>query len=170
MQERDNKSPQTPKETFEALFAEYSDVIYRFCLYKTSDAQVAHDLTQDTFLRLWKSMNSAGEIEKPKQYIYQIARNLVIDHYKKMKSLSLDRLQEDGFEPRDAAAPSDILAEIAILREAIEKLEADYREVVYMRFVEGLGIEEISETLGISANLVSVRINRGKKKLQSLFT
>lgn len=170
MQEREDKTSRATKDAFEALFAEYSDVIYRFCLYKTSDAQVAHDLTQDTFLRLWKSMNSAGEIEKPKQYIYQIARNLVIDHYKKMKSLSLDRLQEDGFEPRDVAASSDILAEISILREAIEKLEADYREVVYMRFVEGLAIEEISETLGISANLVSVRINRGKKKLQSLFT
>ena len=170
MQAGDKKSPRVAKESFEALFAEYSDVIYRFCLYKTSNAEVAHDLTQDTFLRLWKSMNSAGEIEKPKQYIYQIARNLVIDHYKKMKSLSLERLQEDGFEPRDATASSDILTEIALLREAIEKLEADYKEVVYMRFVEGLGIEEISETLGISANLVSVRINRGKKKLQSLFS
>lgn len=171
MSEGNKKSPRTAKDLFEALFAEYSDVIYRFCLYKTSDAQVAHDLTQDTFLRLWKSMNSSGEIEKPKQYIYQIARNLVIDHYKKMKSLSLDRLQEDGFEPRDVAtSSSDILAEIVLLREAIEKLEAEYREVVYMRFVEGLGIEEISETLGISANLVSVRINRGKKKLQTLFT
>lgn len=170
MQAGDKKSPRVAKESFEALFAEYSDVIYRFCLYKTSNTEVAHDLTQDTFLRLWKSMNSAGEIEKPKQYIYQIARNLVIDHYKKMKSLSLDRLQEDGFEPRDAASSSDILTEIALLREAIEKLEADYKEVVYMRFVEGLGIEEISETLGISANLVSVRINRGKKKLQSLFS
>lgn len=170
MQAGDKKSPRVAKASFEALFAEYSDVIYRFCLYKTSNTEVAHDLTQDTFLRLWKSMNSAGEIDKPKQYIYQIARNLVIDHYKKMKSLSLDRLQEDGFEPRDATASSDILTEIALLREAIEKLEADYKEVVYMRFVEGLGIEEISETLGISANLVSVRINRGKKKLQSLFS
>lgn len=170
MQEGNNKNPRAAKESFETLFAEYADVIYRFCLYKTSSAEVAHDLTQDTFLRLWKAMNSTGEIEKPKQYIYQIARNLVIDHYKKMKSLSLDQLQEDGFEPKDVTAPSDILSEIALLREAIEKLEADYREVVYMRFVEGLGIDEIAETLGISANLVSVRINRGKKKLESLFT
>lgn len=170
MLERDKKTSTGHKTKFEGLFAEYADVIYRFCLYKTSDAQVAHDLTQDTFLRLWKAMNGQGDIEKPKQYIYQIARNLVIDHYKKMKSLSLDRLQEDGFEPREIAASSDLLTEIALLREAIEKLEADYREVVYMRFVEGLGVDEIAEALGISANLVSVRVNRGKKKLQSLFT
>jgi RNA polymerase sigma-70 factor (ECF subfamily) len=159
------------KAEFEKLFALYSDVIFRFCLYKTSDRQVAHDLTQDTFLRLWKAMNSADQkIEKPKQYLYQIARNLVIDHYKKAKAVSLDMLQEDGFDPKETKMQSaDTMSEIGILRKAIEDLEADYREVVYMRFVEGLGIEEIAETLNISTNLVSVRINRGRKKLQTLF-
>ena len=169
MSERRQASPDV-KAAFEKLFAEYSDVIYRFCLYKTSDNQVAYDLTQDTFLRLWRAMNDRGRVEKPKQYLYQIARNLVIDHYKKMKALSLDRLQEDGFDPKDNMAASDIFAEIMLLRKSIEKLEADYREVIYMRFVEGLGIEEIAETLQISPNLVSVRLNRGKKKLQGIFT
>lgn len=159
------------KARFEVLFAEYSDVIYRFCLYKTSDSQVAHDLTQDTFLRLWKAMASGKEVEKPKQYIYQIARNLVIDHYKKARALSLDQLGEDGFDPQDIrSVGADILSEIAILRESIEKLEEDYREVIYMRFIEDMGIEEIAEAMGISPNLVSVRINRGKKKLQTIFT
>lgn len=158
------------KTTFESFFAEYSDVIYRFCLYKTSDKNVAHDLTQDTFLRLWKAMNTGAEVEKPKQYIYQIARNLVIDYYKKSKAMSLDALGEDGFEARETSTSSEILTELSLLRGAIEKLEQDYREVLYMRFVEDMGVEDIADTLGVSANLVSVRINRGKKKLHELFT
>lgn len=158
------------KVTFESLFAEYSDVIYRFCLYKTSDKNIAHDLTQDTFLRLWKSMNTGAEIEKPKQYIYQIARNLVIDYYKKAKAVSLDSLEEDGFEARETSAGSEMLSELLLLRDSIDKLEQDYREVLYMRFVEDMGVEEIADTLGVSPNLVSVRINRGKKKLRELFT
>lgn len=160
------------KADFEKLFAEYSDVIFRFCLYKTSDRQTAYDLTQDTFLRLWKAMNGGGQkIEKPKQYLYQIARNLVIDHYKKTKSLSLDALQEEGYDPQETGVLSaDLLADISLLKKAIEDLEADYREVIYMRFVEGLGIEEIAENLNISTNLVSVRINRGRKKLMAVFT
>lgn len=168
----DHPSSLGMKADFEKLFEEYSDVIFRFCLYKTSDRQTAHDLTQDTFLRLWKAMNSGGQaIEKPKQYLYQIARNLVIDHYKKTKSVSLDALQEEGYDPQETSVSSaDLLAEISLLKKAIEDLEADYREVIYMRFVEGLGIEEIAETLNISTNLVSVRINRGRKKLQALFT
>ena len=77
-----------PRNDFEALFHEFSDVIYRLCLYKTSNESVAHDLTQETFLRLWKSMSSDKNIEKPKQYIYQIARNLIVDYYKSKKSVS----------------------------------------------------------------------------------
>lgn len=164
------KIPVSTKADFEAIFAEYSDVVYRFCLYKTSDQQVAHDLTQDTFLRLWKAITSGAKVEKPKQYVYQIARNLVIDHYKKAKSVSLDALQEQGFDAKEGREKgADLLSELALLRETIDQLEQDYREVIYMRFVEEMGVDEIAEALGVSANLVSVRINRGKKKLQELF-
>ena len=158
------------QKVFEALFTEYSDAIYRLCLYKTSDKQVAHDLTQDTFLRLWKTIRADKTIEKPKQYIYQIARNLTIDYYKKSKSVSLDTLTEVGFDPQDKQLSAETLSEITLLRETIEALDPDYREVIYMRFVADMGVEDIAETLGISANLVSVRINRGKKKLQGLFS
>ncbi len=157
------------KSLFESLFAEYSDVIYRLCLYKTSDQNVAADLTQECFLRLWRTLTSKNEVEKPKQYLYQIARNLIIDHYKKMKSLSLDKLAEDGFDPKDDRLNIVLSSEVALLRNAIEALEHDYREVVYLRFVEDMGVGDIAECLGISPNLVSVRLNRGKKKLQELF-
>ena len=157
------------KSVFESLFAEYSDVIYRLCLYKTSDQNIASDLTQECFLRLWRALTSQKPIEKPKQYLYQIARNLVIDHYKKMKSLSLDKLGEDGFDPADEQVNVGLPAEIALLKQAIESLEEDYKDVIYLRFVEDMGVGEIAEALKLSPNLVSVRLNRGKKKLQELF-
>ncbi|MEX0912904.1 MAG: RNA polymerase sigma factor [Candidatus Paceibacterota bacterium] len=169
MLEKQRQQPDL-KLGFETLFAEYSDVVYRFCLYKTSDTHVAYDLTQDTFMRLWKVICAGKDVEKPKQYIYQIARNLVIDYYKKEKALSLDNLQEKGFDPKYNGLETDFLAEVTILRQAIEKLEEDYREIIYMRFIEGMGIEDIAEAMNISTNLVSVRINRGKKKLQTKFT
>lgn len=171
MERGDLNTSADTKAQFEAIFAEYSDVVYRFCLYKTSDIQVANDLTQDTFLRLWKVIQGGVDVEKPKQYVYQIARNLVIDYYKKAKAVSLDSLQEQGFDAKDTGGKgADLLSELVLLREAIEKLEQDYREVIYMRFVEEMGVDEIADALGVSANLVSVRINRGKKKLQELFT
>lgn len=157
------------RELFESLFQEYSSVVYRLCLYKTSKEIVAQDLTQETFLRLWKTISSGKEISKPKQYIYQITRNLIVDYYKSNKTLSLDELQEEGFDPKMEQSSPEVLSEISILKEAIESLDIEFREVIYMRFVEGLGVSEISEILDISENLVSVRISRGKEKLKDKF-
>jgi len=155
---------------FERLFHELSDSIYRLCLYKTSDPAIAENLTQETFLRLWKSMVSGTEVEQPKFYLYQIARNLIIDHYRLSKSFSLDELVEEGFDPPGKEDTPDHLAELALLRRTIESLQEEYRDVVYLRFVEGLPVQEIAKILQISENLASVRINRGKKKLVELCT
>lgn len=164
-----NKTESEMKRSFEDHFAEYADVIYRLCLYKTSNEDVAHDLTQETFLRLWRAMSGPEPVLKPKQYLYQIARNLIIDHYKKMKSVSLDQMMEEGFDTGEVDRKIGLASELALLRAAIERLEEDYREVIYMRFVEDMGVGDIAEALDISANLVSVRLNRGKQKLEELF-
>lgn len=165
----DNRDQKNKKEEFERLFREYSDVVYRLCLYKTSKEDVAHDLTQETFLRLWKSMSSNRDIAKLKQYIYQIARNLIIDHYKSDQTISLDELREGGFDPKTEESSPETISEVVILKEAIESLDQEFRDVVYMRFVEGMKVKEIAKILDISENLVSVRINRGKKKLEEKF-
>lgn len=157
------------KRKFESLFEEYSDVVYRLCLYKTSNENVAHDLTQETFLRLWKTLSSDREIAKPKQYIYQIARNLIVDYYKSNKAISLDILQEGGFDPKSDGNSTEIMSEVSILKEAIEDLDPEFRDVIYMKFVEEMKVKEIAEILDISENLASVRINRGKKKLKEKF-
>jgi RNA polymerase sigma-70 factor (ECF subfamily) len=157
------------RENFENLFQKYSDVIYRLCVYKTSKEDVAHDLTQETFLRLWRSMSSNKEIAKPKQYIYQIARNLIVDYYKSNKTVSLDKLQEGGFEPISNESSAELVSEVLIIKKAIDTLNKDFRDVMYMRFIEDMKVKEIAEILDISENLASVRINRGKKKLNEKF-
>ncbi len=159
----------TDKTYFEKLFMEYSDVIYRLCLFKTSRKSVAQDLTQDAFLGLWKAIESGKEINKPKQYLYQITRNLIVDYYKSKKTVSLDTLEEQGFDPADTESTPDVVAEAKLLREMIDRLDEHSREVLYMRFVEGLKVKEIAELLNISQNLVSIRIIRGKKKLNEKF-
>lgn len=156
------------RKDFELVFQEQSNVVYRLCLYKTSNKDVAHDITQETFMRLWKVLCSGKEVDKPKQYVYQIARNLIVDYYKDKKSVSLDQLQEAGFEPESKAGIVDD-AEVSILKEVIESLEPDFREVAYLRFVEEMKVKDIAEMLDLSENLVSVRINRAKNKIKEKF-
>jgi RNA polymerase sigma-70 factor (ECF subfamily) len=138
-------------------------------LYKTSNQEVAHDLTQETFLRLWKTISSDKHLDNPKSYIYQISRNLIVDYYKSRKVVSLDFLMEEGFDVKGDIVSAEITSDASILRGQIDSLEKEFREVIYLRFVEELGVQEIAQTLGISENLVSVRINRGKKKLNEKF-
>ena len=157
------------KQEFEELFHEYADVVYRLALYKTSDEDVARDITQETFLRLWKSMVSKGVVKKPKQYMYQIARNLIVDHYKRHQTSSLEVLEESGFELHIDTPSAETLTDAALLQSAIEKLEPEFRDVVYLRFVEEMKVKDIAEMLDISPNLVSVRINRGKKQLEERY-
>lgn len=163
------KEKNNNQEEFESLFRKYSDVIYRLCVYKTSKEDLARELTQETFLRLWKTISSNKRINRAKQYIYQIARNLIIDHYKSKKTISLGELQEGGFEPASNESSAELMADVSILKDTINSLDKEFRDVVYMRLVEGMKVQEISEILNISENLVSVRINRGKQKLQEKF-
>ena len=159
------------KEKFEALFQQHSDVIYRLCLYRTSNEDTAYDLVQETFVRLWKTMSSGKdkEVEKPKQYIYQIARNLIIDYYKRKKTVSLDQLQDKGFDPVASESSAELLTEVSLLKDVIESLEEEFRDVIYMRYIEEMKVKHIAEILGISENLASVRISRGKKMLREKF-
>jgi len=165
----DIKKQKINKKEFEKLFEKYSDVIYRLCLYRTSSKNVAYDLAQETFLKLWNTMFADKEIIKPKQYIYQIARNLIIDYYKTRKTVSLDTLEESGFDPPSIESSPELMTEIILLKESIENLDEEFRDVVYMRFVERMKVKDIAHILDISENLVSVRINRGKKMLKEKF-
>jgi RNA polymerase sigma factor (sigma-70 family) len=102
--------------------------------------------------------------------MYQIARNLIVDHYKSDEDLSLDQLQADGYQPENQESPPDIAADVEIVKEAIQSLDQEFREVMQMRFVAGMRVKDIAETLDISENLASVRIYRGKEKLEDLLT
>lgn len=157
------------KEMFEKLFLENADAIYRLCLFRTSDKATADDLTQETFLRFWKALNGDSTLEQPRSYLFQIARNLIIDHYKAHKAVSLDAMQDGGFDPKDHEPTPDLIADIGLLREAIDALEPDFREAMYLRYVEGWRVKEVAEVLNISENLAAVRLNRAKDKLKVMF-
>ena len=156
------------EQQLKSAYDDYSDVIYRLCLYKTSDKEQAKDLTQDVFMRFWDYILKKGYVSNTKSFLYQIARNLIIDHYRKKKTQSLDVMQENGFDfsaddYEHIINQSDANIAISI----IKKLDKKYRHVVYLRLVEEMSMKEIAITLDISANNATVRFHRGMKQLES---
>src|SRR3989338_7156021 len=119
------------KRAFLESFDLYSDAIYRFCVVKTSDTELAQDLTQETFSRYWQALRQGKSMEHTRAFLYTIAQNLVIDWYRKKKSMSLDALASVGFEPRDtAAASAEEAAQYAQIRSVIAQLSDDHQSVL----------------------------------------
>ncbi|MBP6858699.1 MAG: sigma-70 family RNA polymerase sigma factor [Candidatus Pacebacteria bacterium] len=163
------------EKAFNDIYTSHADALFRFCLVKVSDREKALDLTQEVFTRFWQRMLEEVEtIEKPKTFLFAIARNAIIDWYRKKKSVSLDAMTNeetgDPYEPFSDEMVSAVRLESEgrFLVDKIGELEPGYRDAIYLRFVEGLAPPEVARILGVSANAASVRITRGLDKLRSL--
>jgi RNA polymerase sigma-70 factor (ECF subfamily) len=160
--------------TFEKIYGDESDAIFRFCLVRVSNREQALDIMQETFLRLWQSLSQKKDtILNTRAFLFTVAHNLIIDWYRKKKSISLDYImykdEEIEYELVDETTqPSnlELKTEGRYLLDKINELTPTCRHPVYLRFVEGLSPPEIGSILGISSNAASVRVNRGLLELR----
>lgn len=158
---------------FEAVYESESDAIFRFCLIRVSNRDQALDITQETFLRFWQTLTQNKEVVNNRAFLFTVARRLIIDWYRKKKSISFGDIEsksddEEDFNPSDEMTLDKLHvgAEGRYLLDKINELSPGYRQAVYLRFVEDLSPQEIGDILGISANTASVRINRGIEELK----
>jgi len=158
-------------EHFIKAYDEFSDAIFRHCFFKLSDRELAKDVLQDVFMRTWEYMSQKGEIKNIKAFLYQVANNLIIDQYRKRKNnLSLEEMKETGFDvPSKEKRDAYFSAEVRNIMEIIKKLDPIYKDVLFFRYVDDLSPKDIAEILNESENVISVRLNRGIKKIQEFF-
>lgn len=158
---------------YETMFLEayerHADAIFRYCYYRVYDREKALDLAQETFTRVWKHLTEGNIIKNLRAFLFTTARNLIIDSSRRRRELSLDELKENGFEPSaDACEHQAMQIDVKHAIIKLQELKEEYREAVYMRYVEGLKPREIAEITGESQNIISVRIHRGVKQLKTL--
>jgi RNA polymerase sigma-70 factor, ECF subfamily len=162
------------EERFLKAFDEYSDALFRHASIRLSDRERAVELTHDTFLKAWGYTRSGHEIESYRPFLYKILNNLIIDEYRKRKEDSLDALleregvDEGSFEELHTSSLEVVVDTMDARRavEAIAGLPDTYREVLTLRFVDGLTPKEISLLIEETENVVSVRLHRGIKALK----
>jgi RNA polymerase sigma-70 factor (ECF subfamily) len=159
------------KQNIENAYKEYSDAIFRYCLFKLSDREKALDLVQDTFTRVWQYVQKGNEIENMKTFLYTTARNLIIDEYRKKKSFSLDSLMEQGLDPQIEIEEALYTSfDVDRVLGCVKQLPENYSSIIVMRYVNDLSVKEIAEIMNETENVVSVRIHRGLSKLRMLVT
>lgn len=162
---------QDKQALFQKLFEEYQDAIFRFTLFRVGSRSVALDITQDTFIRLWGYIAKGGKIEHEQAFVYRIAKNAVIDYYKKSKSSSLDFLVEGGYEPESNIHTDEILRndDIKMVQGLLEDLDEESKQIIFLRYTEEKPIEEIATLFGKSTNAMTVRIHRIIQRLKTRY-
>lgn len=157
------------KKQFLTAHDTYADALFRHCYFRVYDRELAKDLVQETFCRTWTYLSQGKEVENIRAFLYRVLHNVIVDEIRRKKPLSLDQLVEEGFSPKDESLPD--LEQRLVVKDIVQKLrllDESYRDIIQMRFIDDLSPKEISTALGVSENVVSVRIHRGINKLRQL--
>ena len=159
-------------------FNSFSDQLFRHAFFRLSNRDRALELTQETFLKVWDYVQGGGEVQSFKSFLYRILNNLIIDEYRKHKQSSLDEMLESDTgeleakmshgSVRESEEELDEQALLEKIRARIPELPDTYREVITLRYVDGFTPKEIASMIGVSENVVSVRLHRGTLKLRAL--
>jgi RNA polymerase sigma-70 factor (ECF subfamily) len=157
-------------EAFTALYEKYVDKIYAFIYYKTHHKQVAEDLTSQTFM---KALEKIQQFQTDKgtfqAWLYQIARNNVIDHYRSFKPASDIEDAWDLSTAEDIERDVDLRSQLAEIQKGLETLTAAQRDIVILRVWQGLSYAEIAEIVDKSAEACKVDFSRASGKLRKEF-
>lgn len=161
---------------FLKAFDEYADALFRHASIRLSNRERAIELVHDTYTKVWGYMREGHEVKSFRPFLYKILSNLIIDEYRRRKESSLDALlEQEGTDEGSFADLYNDATETTIdtldgkrALEAIAALPEIYREVLILRFVDGLMPKDIAALIEESDNVVSVRLHRGVKMLRDV--
>jgi len=160
------------EDKFLAAYDDYADAIFRHCALRLYDRELGRDLMQETFLRAWQTLAKGTDVTQIRAFLYKIANNLIIDTVRRRKLRTVDSLEdmreEQGFDLPDREPDPARYTEGKFVLGSIDKLEEPYRTAIIMRYVDDLPPKDIADLLGVTPNVVSVRIHRGLDQLSSL--
>lgn len=155
-------------DAFGFFYDEYAKKIYSYVMFRTSDTELSQDITHDVFLQAWQYIQEKKSIHNLQAFIYRMAHNKIVDFYR-LKDRTPVLLPEDHPSKVDHQAESEIKGDIQLLRQRIKLLKDEYQNILTLRHIEGLSIDEISDVLGKDKNNVRVLLHRAFIKLQSLY-
>lgn len=155
-------------EAFASLYDTYVDRVYRFIFFRVGESRLAEDLTSQTFLKAWESVGRYQIRGLPfAAWLFRIARNKVIDNYRVSKeTVSLEAALSTQPDPNgrvDEKVEGHL--EIEQMRVALRRLTEDQRQVLTLKFIEGLSTKEISQVTGKREGAIRALQMRGLQAL-----
>jgi len=167
-------------EAFGRLYDRYVTHIFRFVYLKLPSRETAEDVTSETFLRFWQYALQNEDIRNVRALLYRLARNLVVDHYRKRETaipLSVVTEFDSGTSTSNETALSDnnrqqaiieARADLSLILDKIGRLKEDFRDVLTLRLIDGLSHNDIALVLDKAPGHVRVIYHRAMKALDAL--
>jgi len=160
------------REAFGELYERYAPRVFRYLYAHLDNRLDAEDLTEEIFLRVWKTLGSYQQQGVPfLAFLFRVARNALIDHYRRSakseQEASIEDLHLRDHEPGPVDAVANTL-EHQQLRQVMQQLREDYRTVLALRFLSELSPEETARAMGRSAGAVRVLQHRALAALRSM--
>jgi len=157
----------SPMHNLEAMWNAYSDRLRAFIRSRVQDDAEVEDILQEVFVRMHRHLCCQPNWDKPESWVYQIARNLIIDHYRARRELVA---LPEYLEAAPDLPEQNAEAELALsLRAMIDELPEPYRQALILTEYEGLTQKQLAEALGLSLSGAKSRVQRARDKLRDMF-
>jgi len=159
-------------EQFSRIYDQYIDKIYRFVYLKVSGQEIAEDITSKVFIKGWESFQNKSEtIKNPGAFLYQIARNAVVDHYRekgRTKEISTEMSPETADPGTNAQEKAILSSDINTLKKSLQKLKKEHQDVIIWHYLDDMPIANIAQLIDKPEGTVRVMLHRGLKELRDI--
>ena len=161
--------PAQPAQCFETLYNRYVSKVYGRCLSMTKDSEKAQDFTHDIFIKVFGKLDAFQERSSFSTWLYSISYNYCADQLRLAKRLTMSPLEtSDKLDFADSQ--DDQLQEDAhqVVQQVLATLSVNERDLLTLKYEDGLSIEEIAQIYCIKPSAVKMRLKRSRDKVQVL--
>lgn len=161
---------------FDELYTKYHHDVFQFLFYMVKSREQAEDLVQEVYIRVLKAYGRFEGKSSEKTWIFSIARNVAIDHFRKQKGWKQKLIESFDFSDRQIKDEEQLIPEelaiqneqIKLMYDCLDRCTVDQRMVIIMRYIQELSIAETAEALAWTESKVKTTQHRALKTLKKL--
>lgn len=161
------------EQAYTKIFDKYYDDIYRFVCFKIAPSETAEDLTAEVFTRVWKYIHERQQtVDNCRALLYRVARNVIIDYYRKTPVMPLRDEVIDQLPDESAGIEEKIerKLQLELVEKALANLSPEQQQLIVLRYMHELSFQEIARITGLRRGTLRVVTHRALRKLRQYVT
>jgi RNA polymerase sigma-70 factor (ECF subfamily) len=153
-----------------ALFEQYHEAIFAYLYRMLNDRETAHDLTQETFLQVFRTRDRLAGVENKRAWLYRIATNLALNAIKRRQRFTwLPWRKVDEGNDLNQPDPTKQVGQDLLVKQVLRQLPPDYRAPLLLYSHDGFSVREVAEALNLSEGAVKTRLHRAREMFRRLY-